>query len=60
MKQMLESVFCPACGNGTTIIAFGGRMKGYDLILNGKCKNCWGEVERLIDYHEDKSMRITS
>jgi hypothetical protein len=60
MKQMLESVFCPVCGNGTTIIAFSGRMKGYDLILNGKCKNCWGEVERLIDYHEDKSMRITS
>ena len=60
MKQMLESVFCPVCGNGTTIIAFSGRMAGNNLILNGKCKKCWGEVERLIDGHEEKSIRITS
>ena len=60
MKQMLESVFCPVCGNGTTIIAFSGRMSGNDLILNGKCKNCWGEVERLIAGQEEQSIRITS
>ena len=60
MKQILENVFCPSCGNGTTIIAFSGRMKDYDLILNGKCKYCWGEVERLIDGQEGKSIRITS
>ena len=60
MKRILENVFCPSCGNGTTIIAFSGTMKGYDLILNGKCKNCWGDVERLIDGQEEKSIRITS
>ena len=60
MKQMLESVFCPVCGNGTTIIDFRGRMKGCDLILIGKCKKCWGDVERLIDGQEEKSIRITS
>ena len=60
MEQMLESVFCPVCGNGTTIIAFSGRMKGFDLILNGKCKSCWGEVERLISGQKEKSIRISS
>ena len=60
MVQMLESVFCPVCGNGTTIIAFNGKMKGFDLILNGKCNNCWGEVERLIAGQEENSIRITS
>ena len=60
MKQNLESVFCPVCGNGTTIIDFSGRMKGYDLILSGKCKNCWGEVERLINGQEEKPVKISS
>lgn len=60
MKQILESVFCPFCGKGKTIIAFSGRMVGNDLILIGKCKNCWGDVERLIDGQEEKSIRITS
>ena len=60
MRQMLESVFCPVCGNGTTIINFNGKMNGSDLILNGKCKTCWGEIERLIDNQEGKSIRITS
>ena len=60
MRQMLKSVFCPVCGNRTTIIDFRGKMKGCDLILNGKCKNCWGDVERLIDDQEEKSIRITS
>ncbi len=60
MEQMLESVFCPVCGNGTTIIAFSGIMKDDDLILNGKCKNCWGKVERLIDGQEEKSISSTS
>ena len=60
MKQMLESVFCSVCGNGKTIIAFSGRMINSDLILNGKCKNCWSDVERLIDGQEVKSIRITS
>ena len=60
MKQMLENVFCPVCGNGKTIIAFSGRMVGNDLILNGKCKTCWGDVERLIDGQEEKYIRISS
>ena len=60
MKQMLENVFCHVCGNGKTIIDFSGKMDGNDLILNGKCKNCWSEVERLIDGQEEKTIIASS
>ncbi len=60
MKQILETVFCPTCGTGTTIIAYGGRMLGNDLILTGMCRICWGEVERLVKEKEEIFFRITS
>ena len=60
MNQILETVFCPKCGAGATIIAFSGRMLGTDLILNGRCKKCWGEVERLVGGKEEIFLRITS
>jgi len=60
MKQILETVFCPTCGTGTTIIAFSGKMLDRDLILRGKCKKCWGEVERLVSDKEEIFFRITS
>jgi len=58
MKQIIESVFCPECGAGTTIIDFSGKMINSDLILTGRCKKCWGEIERLVSSKEDIFFRI--
>lgn len=47
-KQLEDNVICLKCGV-TTIIDYQVDSDNYQIILRGKCKNCNGEVARVID-----------
>lgn len=48
-SKILSNVYCSQCKDMVTIVNFEGIMEGDDLILKGKCKNCSGNVARLIE-----------
>jgi len=47
--QILNTVGCRHCANVTTIVHYTGKVKGGDLILEGECERCGGQVVRLIE-----------
>ena len=47
--KILSNVYCTSCKNMVTIIDFEASVECDDLILRGKCKNCLGQVVRLIE-----------
>ena len=47
--RLLNNVWCVACGKGTTIVNFSGRIERGDLVLEGQCERCGGSVARLIE-----------
>ncbi|MDG5789356.1 hypothetical protein QA612_17995 [Evansella sp. AB-P1] len=47
-KKLEENVFCSRCGV-TTIIDYTVYSSDFNILLKGRCKECNGEVARLID-----------
>lgn len=48
-KLLLSNVWCVHCGHAVTITNFTGSVKGGDLVLEGLCSECRGDVARLIE-----------
>jgi hypothetical protein len=48
-KRLLSNVWCVRCSRQTTITNFSGVIKGGDLLLQGQCAECQGDVARLIE-----------
>ncbi len=48
-EAIVTNVWCGACGQGTTIVNFKGKMEKAHLILEGECQRCRGPVERLVE-----------
>jgi hypothetical protein len=48
-QRLLANVWCRRCGHETTITNFSGIIKGGDLLLEGKCAECHGDVARVIE-----------
>ena len=47
--QILNNVWCVHCAKTTTIVRYTGRMEGKNLVLEGACERCGGNVARLIE-----------
>lgn len=47
--QLLANVFCGRCRGAVKIVDYKGSVKDGDLVLNGRCAVCGGEVARLIE-----------
>jgi hypothetical protein len=47
--QLLANVFCGHCRGAVKIVDYKGSVKDGDLVLNGRCAVCGGEVARLIE-----------
>lgn len=50
--RVLNNAFCVACGGGRAMALIGGRVEGGDLVLDGRCTTCGGEVGRLVETAE--------
>lgn len=48
-KGLLANVWCSGCRHEVTITNFTGAIKGEDLLLVGKCAECFGAVARVIE-----------
>lgn len=46
---LLANVWCARCQSVTTLVDYHGRLESGDLILEGRCNTCGGEVTRLIE-----------
>jgi len=47
--MILNNVWCVGCSKVTTIVDYSGSVKKGDLVLNGKCQRCRGDVARLVE-----------
>lgn len=45
----LGNVWCVTCGAETTMAEPSGRIERGDLVLQGTCRRCGGEVARVIE-----------
>ncbi|WP_291988539.1 hypothetical protein [Candidatus Accumulibacter sp. ACC007] len=48
-QRLLANVWCGHCRQGVTITNFTGTIKGGNLLLEGKCAECHGDVARVIE-----------
>jgi repressor LexA len=48
-KKLLSNVWCGACRSTTTIVDMHGSVKGGDLVLTGRCKDCGANVARVVE-----------
>lgn len=48
-KLLLSNVWCGQCSHSVTITDFTGTVKGSDLVLQGLCSECRGDVARVIE-----------
>jgi hypothetical protein len=48
-ERVLHNVWCPHCGDMTTIIDFTGEVHGKSLVLRGTCVTCRGKVARVLE-----------
>ncbi len=48
-KLLLSNVWCVRCSHSVTITDFTGAVKGGDLVLQGLCSECRGDVARVIE-----------
>ena len=48
-EQVLHNVWCPHCGDMTTIMEFTGEVHGRSLVLRGTCVTCRGRVARVLE-----------
>jgi hypothetical protein len=47
--RILHNVWCPHCGDMTTIMDFTGEVHGRSLVLRGACITCRGKVARVLE-----------
>lgn len=47
--KLLANVWCAHCGQGTTIVDYGGAFEPDVLVLRGKCAKCGGQVARVLE-----------
>jgi len=47
-KILLSNVWCWKCHHEVTITNFSGAVKAGDLLLVGKCSECYSDVARVI------------
>lgn len=47
-ELFVNNVFCSSCGE-TTIVEYTLHDDKFGILLKGKCKNCRGEVGRLVE-----------
>jgi hypothetical protein len=52
-KKILDNVFCSKCLTSVTILLKKAQMKGKDLVLEGKCKNCGKDVCRVVEPEDE-------
>ncbi len=49
-EKLINNVWCPRCAGVTTITDFSGQIiEGDDLLLQGTCAKCGGQVARVIE-----------
>jgi hypothetical protein len=48
-KLLLSNVWCGNCSHEVTITDFAGTVVGGDVLLQGLCSECRGEVARVIE-----------
>jgi len=48
-KLLLSNVWCVQCRHAVTITDFTGTVVGGDLVLEGLCSKCRGDVARVIE-----------
>jgi hypothetical protein len=48
-ERILHNVWCPHCGDITTIGDFTGEVHGRSLVLRGTCVICRGKVARVLE-----------
>lgn len=48
-KLLLSNVWCAHCSHEVTMTDFAGIVVGGDLVLQGLCSECRGEVARVIE-----------
>ncbi len=48
-RLLLANVYCGKCRGAVSIVNAVGSVKGGDLVLNGNCAVCGGDVARLIE-----------
>lgn len=48
-EKLLSNVHCTTCGEMTTIVEYDGQIRSGDLLLDGTCETCGGDVTRLIE-----------
>ncbi len=48
-QRLLSNVWCGQCGNETAITHFSGTISDGNLLLEGACAECRGEVARVIE-----------
>jgi len=51
-KDIIDAVWCTRCRTGTSMQLLEGTMSGRSLVLRGTCKQCGGEVARVIEAAE--------
>ncbi len=48
-ERILQNVWCPHCGDMTTMMNFTGVVHGKSLVLRGTCVTCRGKVARVLE-----------
>ena len=48
-ERILHNVWCPHCGDMTTMTDFTGEVHGKSLVLRGTCATCRGKVVRVLE-----------
>ena len=51
-NKLLSNVWCTKCSAVTTIIDYEVSYQEPNIILNGKCATCRGEVSRVVETEE--------
>jgi hypothetical protein len=52
-KDIMDTVWCTRCRTGTPMQLLEGAISGRSLVLRGTCKQCGGEVVRVIEPVEE-------
>jgi hypothetical protein len=48
-ERILANVWCGGCLRSVTIVLGAAEMMGDDLVLRGKCRDCGGNVSRVVE-----------
>lgn len=48
-QELPVRAWCPHCRRSTAMTELGGRVEGENLVLQGRCATCGGEVARVVE-----------